>query len=212
MLVLLADSRPLFEPSLIERIHQALQSRTSPEQAKAAYLGASNGDVPRFYEIFEAAMDKLAIGSRMHVTAEPTPEAIAFLRDADLLLLAGGDVEPGWRSFERTGINHIVRERRDAGAILIGTSAGSVQMGTVADFDPSLPLFSFLPYAIDAHAEPAWKKLSAFVSRCQGRHVGLGIPFGGGAIVHADNRLEPVLKPLTELRWTSDGVQKRELP
>lgn len=148
---LLANSAPLFKAALIERIRGAL--RTPPEHGKAAYLGASNGDVPAFYGMFDAAMEKLGIAERMHVHAEPTSEEMRFLSSADLVLLAAGNVEAGWRAFEREGIDRVVRERQAAGAVLVGTSAGSIHMGTVAAFDPAVPLLSFVPYALDAHAD-----------------------------------------------------------
>src|SRR6185369_6602341 len=122
---LLADSQLLFWREdgelLLERV---VQGRTS---MKAAYIGASNGDDPEFYALFISAMEAVGIvDCRMILTHEPDPK---FLNDADIILLAGGDVELGWRAFLSNGLNqHIVR-RHSEGAILIGISAGAVQLG-----------------------------------------------------------------------------------
>src|SRR2546423_9704340 len=92
-LYLLADSQLLFlretEHAFMNRIREALDS-TDP---KAAYLGASNGDDPAFYSIFEAAMQSIGISQCRMVPVHPSADDLAFLQSADLVLLAGGDVE-----------------------------------------------------------------------------------------------------------------------
>ena len=63
---LLADSQLLFwreeggEPFLARA--RKLMEQDAPERVfKAAYLGASNGDAPEFYDLFVAAMGEIGI-------------------------------------------------------------------------------------------------------------------------------------------------------
>src|SRR6185503_2298694 len=126
---LLADSQLLFlrtDGSLyLDSIRNAIEA-ASP---KAAYIGASNGDQPEFYSIFEAAMEGMEIHDCRMVSSRFSTEEASFLTTADLILLAGGDVIRGWRLFEQTGLKELIVKRYYEGALLIGVSAGAVQLG-----------------------------------------------------------------------------------
>src|SRR5215467_6241351 len=92
-LYLLADSQLLFAKrngtSLPARIRGDLQTDTP----KAAYLGASNGDEPEFYSLFAHAMELMEIRNCRKIPAHLSREDTLFVEDADLILLAGGDVK-----------------------------------------------------------------------------------------------------------------------
>src|ERR1041385_4572614 len=128
-LYLLADSQLFFwksdSNSLTERVRADLDS-SSP---KAAYIGASNGDQPEFYSLFVAAMESMKISDCRLVPSQPSREDTAFLEEADLIVLSGGDVERGWRVFEQNGFKELLPRLRYDGAVLIGVSAGAVQLG-----------------------------------------------------------------------------------
>src|SRR5258708_4468494 len=128
-LYLLADSQLLCvkegERLFTERMREDLDS-TEP---KAAYLGASNGDEPQFYSIFEPAMEPIGVSQRRMIPARPSNEDLAFLQSADLVLLAGGNVEQGWRAFEQNGVKDLISRRRYDSVVLVGISAGAVQLG-----------------------------------------------------------------------------------
>jgi hypothetical protein len=204
---LFADSQLLFRDEIVRRIVAAL-----PRQGGgAAYLGASNGDDPEFFALFEAAMERTGIPMRKHVTAAPKAEELAFLDRAELVLLAGGDVARGWRAFVDAGIDARLRAAIARDAVLVGVSAGAVQLGTAAAFDPGVALLGLVPHAVDVHDEPEWAGLSAFVAKGGGKHVGLGIPLGGGIAVRPDRSVESLLKPSTELVWAGGSVRKRLL-
>ncbi len=211
---LLADSRLLFAapaasgaPSLPERLRAELPAR-SPA---AAYLGASNGDEPAFYEIFEAAMERIGVNERRFVRASPSPADLDFLRRADLLLLAGGEVERGWRAFAAAGIDAIVAERYRAGAVLVGVSAGAVQLGhgwLPPESEEMVATAGLLPFLIDAHDEPEWAHLRRTLRYAPDFLAGLGIPFGAAAVVAPDMTVEPLEKPLLELFRREQGLQE----
>ena len=98
---LLADSQLLFlrdEGSLfLDRVRAAL----GPEP-RAAYLGASNGDEPAFYDIFVAAMEGIGVRACRSVPSAPSEADRAFLEEASVILLAGGDADRGCGSSGRT--------------------------------------------------------------------------------------------------------------
>ncbi len=218
-LYLLADSQLLFlkeeERLFTERIREDLDS---PEP-KAAYLGASNGDEPTFYSIFEAAMELIGISERRMIPARPSNDDLAFLQSADLVLLAGGNVEQGWRAFEQNGVKELISRRRYDGVVLVGISAGAVQLGLGAMVEPVAEssavkrsdLFRFAPFYIGAHEEQEeWWNLKLLVNSSQVDARGIGIPAGGGAVYSSDGSLEPIRKPLIEF-LKEDGQLRESL-
>lgn len=201
---LLADSQLLFwrrQDRLL--LEGAIDGLASGAPVAAAYIGASNGDRPEFYEIFEAAMDGLGITDRRMIVSSFGPDDRAFLRRARLIVLAGGDVRLGWKTFEDTGMKEVILGRYAQGAILVGISAGAVQLGRYGIAGtPQSPeteffdVFSLVPMIIDVHDEQAeWARLSRTVELLKGAATGLGIPSGGGVIVKPDGTLEPLRRP-----------------
>ncbi|HEX2190461.1 MAG TPA: Type 1 glutamine amidotransferase-like domain-containing protein [Longimicrobiaceae bacterium] len=215
---LLADSQLLFWSEGGESFLQGVRAQLERPTPRAAYLGASNGDEPEFYEIFVAAMDSVAVFDTRLVPTSPSAEDLAFLEEADLVLLAGGDVERGWRAFEESGVKDAVLRRYYAGATLVGVSAGAVQLGLVGwpeegpgGTEDLVDTFKIVPYVIDAHAErDEWGHLKRAV-RLLGESVqGIGIPAGGGVVYHPDHSLEAVRHPCHEVA-VRDGRTVRSL-
>ena len=196
---LFADSQLLFWRDggqlFIERI-------VTRGQLKAAYIGASNGDNPDFYAIFVSAMEGAGVFDCRMIPSVISEADMAFLNDADIVLLAGGDVEAGWRVFLNNGLSeHIVR-RYSEGALLIGISAGAVQLGLggLAADGSLIETFKLVPYIIGAHEESDnWKTTTALLRLAGSGKTGIGLPFGGGAIYHPDQTVEALRKPLVRL-------------
>jgi hypothetical protein len=203
-LYLLADSQLLFwksdSDSLAERLHADLDT----SNPKAAYVGASNGDQLEFYSLFQAAMESMGISNCRLVPSQPSREDISFLENAELIVLSGGDVERGWQVFEQNGLKELVPRKRFDGAVLMGVSAGAVQLGlgclSNAAQPKSLDMFRFAPFYVGAHDEENdWWDLRALVNLSQVDTRGIGLPAGGGAVYFADGTLEPLRKPLIEI-------------
>ena len=157
---LLADSRLLFHkradgsPFLKDIVGNTGASRPS-----AAYIGASNGDEPSYYrDLFLPAFESVGVGERRMIVSQPSPEDRQFLELAEIILLAGGSVEKGWCVFEENGFRALIGERYVAGALLLGVSAGAVQLGRGGLTDDESALvatFGLLPLYVGVH-EDIW--------------------------------------------------------
>lgn len=207
---LLADSQLLFWREhgqlLLERV---VRTRTRA-RLKAAYIGASNGDDPDFYAIFVSAMEGVGIVDCRMILSAVSEQDLEFLNDADIILLAGGDVELGWRTFLANELNHHLVRRYSEGATLIGTSAGAVQLGLggLAADGSLIETLKLVPCVIGAHEESDNWKTTTAVLRLSPTRTAIGLPPGGGAIYHPDQTLEPLRHPIVKLKLTGNHVQQ----
>jgi cyanophycinase len=204
---LFADSQLLFwcreDGSLfLKRLREDIESATP----KAAYVGASNGDQPEFFDLFQGAMAGIGWEDCRMIPSEPTEEDLEYFDEADLVLLAGGDVRQGWRAFKKNGLKQKIIERYYAGAVLVGVSAGAVQLGLRGSWEDEkgvlrlFETFKLVPAIVDVHDEAnGWERLGHCLQRADEKLQGLGIPSGGGAVLHQDLSVEPVRRSLVEL-------------
>src|SRR4051794_32738630 len=93
---LFADSQLLFWRDNGELFFERITRSISRKSVSAAYIGASNGDNPDFYAIFQSAMDGIGVSNVRMILSSFSVEDRAFLEGSDIILLAGGDVEAGW--------------------------------------------------------------------------------------------------------------------
>jgi len=211
---LLADSQLLFwqedDRLFLERAREAIES----QQPKAAYVGASNADDPVFYDLFRSAMEGIGITDCRMIPSEPSAEDLEYCGLADLMLLAGGDVKRGWDIIKENGVSQKIIEIYYGGGVLIGVSAGAIQLGLYGweeDQQGKIELFETLkliPALIDVHQEPDWIRLNQAVPQLGEYIHAVGIPSGGGVIVHADKTLEPVRRSLVNMRLRDGEVQQ----
>ncbi|MCP3144121.1 Type 1 glutamine amidotransferase-like domain-containing protein [Pyxidicoccus xibeiensis] len=220
-LFLLADSSLLFWRSegrpFLDCLHTLTRAEQGGQPLHAAYLGASNGDEPAYFELFTGAMELAGITRCRMIPSEPTAEDLAWLARAHVILLAGGDPRLGWDAFQRNGVEPLLRERHAGGAILIGISAGAMQLAARAWSEGSLSgesLFTPLglaPFLVGVHEQPEWKELKWAMREAGPGARGIGIPLGGGALLHPDQRLEPVRHPLVEFRNEAGVLRETRL-
>jgi cyanophycinase-like exopeptidase len=207
---LLADSQLLFWRS---PTGQALWG--SVRASKAAYIGASNGDRPEFYSIFEAAMDVAGIAERRMIRAGFESADQDFLREADLILLAGGEVELGWRVLVETGMREQISARYAQGAALIGVSAGAIHLGSHAVLDRAdgsqelTTMLGLVPLIVDVHDEARdWTKLAGTIELLEGAARGIGIPRGAGLVCHASGSIEALRHSAYEFRFEARALRR----
>lgn len=201
---LFADSQLLFWIDKGTLFLDSIRELIASPSPKAAYIGASNGDDPRFYSIFEAAMENVGIRDcRMILSSFPSADE-SFLNEADIILLAGGDVERGWNVFNQVGLTELILKRYREGAVLIGISAGAVQLGLYGlvheeSINQLIDTFKLVPFMISAHEEDQeWKSLREAIELLDGAVKGIGIQAGGGLIYHPDQSTEAIRYPLNE--------------
>jgi len=210
---LLADSQLLFSsPGGRPLLAPAVEAVESGEP-RAAYVGAANGDQPEFYSIFAGAMEMAGVRDRRMILSDYSAEDRAYLRSADLIVLAGGDVGAGLRVLRATGMDDDIDERRREGAVLVGVSAGAVHLGALGWLgdDPVdgelVGTLGIVPYSVDAHDEGReWRRLRQLVLRSPMGTIGIGVLAGGGIIHHPDGTVEPVGRGAVELRLEDDRV------
>jgi cyanophycinase len=213
---LLADSRLLFHKRADgSPFLKDIVANTGASRPSTAYIGASNGDEPSYYrDLFLPAFESVGVGERRMIVSQPSPEDRQFLERADIILLAGGSVEKGWRVFEESGFRAIVGERYQAGALLMGVSAGAVQLGRggLADDESAfVATFGFLPLYVGVHEErERWKTLRHVLSLQEPPVHGIGIPAGGGVMYHGDE-VYPIGEPLYEIQIGVMGSRESEL-
>jgi peptidase E len=215
---LFSDSQLLFrkldDVCFLNSITEGLEK----DSLKAAYIGASNGDLPEFYDLFVAAMENIGIRNcRMIRSAFPKDDQ-NFLEKADIVLLSGGDVEQGWDVFVKTGIREAIVRKHEEGAILIGISAGAIQLGLCGSREEEIQeervfdAFQFVPYIIGVHEEKSdWKNLRKTVLFKGEYTKGIGIPTGGGMVYHEDKTVEPIRSPLYEFSIKDNQITQNLL-
>lgn len=214
---LFADSQLLFWRDDGRPWLERVRGEVDAARPKAAYVGASNGDQPEFYELFRGAMESVEVTDCRMIPTEPSGDDLEFFEAADLVLLAGGEVRRGWRAFKKNGLRQKLIERYYAGAVLMGVSAGAVQLGLYGfheepdgDRVKVFETFKLVPALIDVHDEPDWARLQRCLFRAGEDVRGLGIPSGAGAVLHQDLTLEPVRRSLVEFAY-EEGTVKQSL-
>jgi cyanophycinase len=210
---LLSDSQILFWRHEGDLFLDSIRARLNAESPKAAYIGASNSDLPEFYELFVGAMESVGITECRAIRASFPDDDAKFLEQADLVLLAGGDASQGWKTFLKTGLNETIVRRYYDGALLIGTSAGAVQLGLYGCTEKSLSnrelfeTFQLVPFMIDVHDQASgWTRLKDTLVLLDKKITAIGIPAGGGAIYHPDHTLESIRYPIDTFQLKEDGL------
>lgn len=215
-LIALADSQLLFlkeqgQP-YIRRLHQLFDNKPI---LNAAYIGASNGDNPQFYQMFQNAMNAIEIFNCRHITAQASQTDLDYLGHADIILLSGGDVHLGWQTLREFAPT--LAKARKNGAVIIGTSAGAIQLGAIGWYDkPHLSntdifgTLGFIPAIFSAHEnKEQWPLLRQAMTQTGGCLPGIGIPAGAGVLITADNSFQALRKPMITMTIKDNKLQQQ---
>lgn len=214
---LFADSQLLFWRDKRTLFLETITELIVPASPKAAYIGASNGDDPQFYSIFEAAMENVGIQNCRMIRSSFTSTDESFLNEADIILLAGGDVERGWNIFNQSGLKEMIIKRYYEGAVLIGISAGAVQLGLFGLVQEQacnklIDTFKLVPFIIGAHEEEQdWKSVREAIEILEGSVKGIGIATGGGLIYYPDQSIEAIRYSLNEFSVKEGAISHNVL-
>ncbi len=187
--VLLSDSQLLFRKNSTHEYYLSCLHRLSEKPLRrAVYIGASNGDVPEYYSLFETGMENLGIMECKHLKFEEGKDFQEEIDQADVILLAGGNPELGYKRMLTSGIWKQLQNRILKQGIIIGISAGAVQLGKRIMSDnhshDGVQGLNMFNYIIGAHEEQdQWSNLKENVGKVPNAK-GIGIPFGTGLVLH----------------------------
>lgn len=205
-ILLLADSQLLFLKNEKEEFYlKTIVEEIKSDDPKCAYLGASNGDEPAYYEIFTAAMNSMGLSNCKMITSKFDYDEQDFLDKADLILLAGGDTEKGFQIFKENGIAEILQKKYNDGTVFVGVSAGAIQLGwqfSIKTDDRKNELkdaFKFVPFMVLVHGDKnGINEVEALLKESSSIKRAYEIPAGGGLIYHTDSTVEALRKPINE--------------
>ncbi|MCW3115785.1 MAG: hypothetical protein JWR18_4181 [Segetibacter sp.] len=205
-ILLLADSQLLFLKNENQESYlKSIVDEIKAEDPKCAYLGASNGDDPVYYDLFTAAMNSVGLSNCKMITSKFDYEEQDFLDKADLILLAGGDTEKGFQIFKENGIAEILQKKYNEGTALIGVSAGAIQLGwqfftkTANGKNELTDAFKFIPFMVMVHVDKnGINEVEQLLKESTSIKRAYEIPAGGGLIYHTDSTVEALRKPINE--------------
>ncbi len=210
---LFADSQLLFDPSQGHPVLSTLFEGQDVSQVSAAYIGVSNGDEAVFYDMFVSAMQLLGITSCRHIKEDFSTQDQAFLAQAPLILLAGGDTLSGMRKMQKNGMAKAITNAYYRGGALVGISAGAIQLG-MSFFAEGLewPMLQLIPLHLSVHEEGRdWQTLERRIQQNKSLVPGIGIPAGGGLCYYPDHSIEALNKPLIEMVRRGEAVKRNML-
>jgi peptidase E len=194
-----------------EQAHQhgfdAVRAATG-RKPRVAYVGAANGDDPDRADMMADLLAPFDVDMQIVKTSSPGDDidaARAQLEQADVIYFGGGWTKPLVDLFRAHKLEGVLRARHEAGATIMGVSAGAVAMtsiGIEADEDQHYPCFGLVDLVIDVHDEENdWaklRKLLGMLAKERGStQSGLGLPHGSAILVDGNGKqsnisLEPV--------------------
>jgi peptidase E len=180
---------------------------------RTAYIGAANGDDNEFFTMIKDAITEAGAGAvKMVPLANGHPikaGAVAELKRADLIVMAGGDVEEGMRVLKATGADPVLGALFKAGTPFLGLSAGSIMLAKawVRWRDPAdeasaeqFPCLGFAPFLCDTHDEKSgWEELRTLLALSPKGSIAYGIPADGALIVERDGSRTPCGRAVVRL-------------
>jgi hypothetical protein len=197
---------------------ERIRGLTGKESPRAAYVQASGRDDGGLFTAFREAMGLGGIEDCRMIYPSLPVEEVAYLETAEIIFLAGEDVQAGWAEFEASGLAGLVSRRYYEGALLVGLSAGSTQLGEYGwrEDGGGYSIFEtirLVPFIVDVRGEEsAWESLKKAVAEAGGRTHGIGIPTGGGIMYHADRSVEALRHAAFELSLVNNQIVSNLLP
>ena len=217
---LLSGGRQTGSGDMARQLAHALGGLHKPH---VAYIGAANGDNVLFYERMKSFLAQGGAGkvvfvrlAKKRIDADAAMEALSA---ANVVFLAGGEVEDGMNWLRRHGLVDFLRELHGGGKQFVGVSAGTIMMGAHwvrwenPEDDATAGLFDCLglvPFVFDTHAEDEdWVELKTALRLMGSGTLGYGVPSGGFVRADSQGKLANLEKAC--LAFVNDGGQIRLL-
>ena len=195
--ILVAGGRPRDPAAMARMMSHAFEGMEKP---LVAYIGTANNDSPVFFQMMKAILKKAGANKVTFVRlAKKNPDLDAaknVLASADLVFLAGGEVEDGMNWIKKHDLSGFLKELYSSGKLFMGVSAGVIMMGThwvhwdVEGDDNTARLFDclgFTPALFDVHGEDEdWAEIKTALKLLGNGARAYGLP--GGSMISADSR------------------------
>lgn len=195
---LLADSQPLFKKYSDQYLLDSALDEINDVTLVASYIGASNDDHPDYFEIFRSAMQLYHIHDCRMIYSSFDENDRSNIEKSHIILLSGGDTAKGWQKIKAAGIDHLIRNAYLNGTIIIGVSAGAVQLGLMGldtNVNPNLEYdtLRLVPFIIGAHEEKEnWKQLKKLLQSQGENFPAIGLPSGSAVVYLSDHKIRPL--------------------
>ncbi len=200
------------------QLTERIRDLVGKERPRAAYLQASGRDDCGLFTACKEAMGLGGVEDCRMISPSLPRDELAYLETADIIFLAGEDVQAGWADFEASGLAGLISRRYNEGALLVGISAGSTQLGQYGwredgDGYSIFETIRLVPFVVGVRGEAcAWESLKKAVVASGGRTHGIGIPSGGGIMYHADRSIEALRLAAFELSLVNNQIVCNPLP
>lgn len=209
MIILLADSQPLFHS---QRLQFVLNEYIRTQSINTGvYIGAANNNQPEFYELACGAFERF--GLRLHYHLQTGDEhALQITDNPCLIILSGGNMDPGWNYLSQPPIRQWLVEQRELRGLFIGISAGAIHLSSgLNDAAGYQRYFNWLDVATAVHEEAEnWPSVDA-LQQAAIKNI-LRIPFGEGVIAIGGNELCSLSASACLLTCDKGHWRERALP
>lgn len=186
-----------------------------------AHIGAANGDSLDFYNLMAGMLTSHGAGriNRILLVSPRADMSTAgkLLEDADIVFIAGGDVEQGMQVMNDTKAGRVLTDLYESGKVFFGSSAGSIMLASkwVRWRDPDddttaepFPCLGFAPVICDTHGEEDWEELQALLTLEKDGASGYGIVSGTALRVWPDGIPEALGGPVHRYQKQSGKVAR----
>lgn len=147
-------------------LHEYTLSLAGKEDPRVLFLGTATGDDPyyvlAFYETYNSGRCRPSHLRLFHITETDLP---AFILSHDVIHIGGGNTANMLDVWRRQGVDKVLREAWEGGAVMTGGSAGAIcwfEGGTTDSFGPELhPLndgLGFLSGSLCPHYEAVGRR------------------------------------------------------
>ena len=169
------------------------------EKPLVAYIGTANKDNPVFFQFMKSLLKKAGAKKVSFLRLAKKHPNLKAARDtlsgADVIFLAGGEVEDGMKWLKKHNLDSFLKELYGKGKRFLGVSAGVIMMGShwvrweIPNDDKTSELFdclAFTPVVFDVHGEREdWVELKAALKLLGDGTRAYGLP--SGSMISADS-------------------------
>lgn len=109
------------------------------ERPRVGFLATASGDAAEYIDKFHASLSDRAVTSDLRLFSQPSHDPAAWFAEQDVIYVGGGSTANLLAVWRVHGLERLVREAHDRGAVLCGVSAGAIcwfEGGTTDSFGP----------------------------------------------------------------------------